>query len=97
MIHCRRVVELLEAQPAGELQQLRTFYTSCTEQKEGGQYLPGIEFLATELGRHLSPTQQDPDLTAVVGDLLQFSSTAILDIGLDIDPADNNRLLGVVR
>ena len=38
------------------------------------------------------PTKKTPQLLA---DILAYSGTALFDLGLDIDPRDNNRLLGV--
>ena len=34
---------------------------------------------------------------AVVVDILQFGSTALFDVGVDVDPSDNNNIVGVIR
>ena len=39
-----------------------------------------------------------PDVDcAVVVDILQFGSTALFDVGVDVDPSDNNNIVGVIR
>ena len=30
-------------------------------------------------------------------DILQFGSTALFDVGVDVDPSDNNNIVGVIR
>ena len=38
-----------------------------------------------------------PDMDCVVVDILRFGSTALFDVGVDVDPSDNNNIVGVIR
>ena len=35
--------------------------------------------------------------TDCVLDILRFGSTALFDVGVDVDPSDNNNIVGVIR
>ena len=36
-------------------------------------------------------------MDCVVVDILRFGSTALFDVGVDVDPSDNNNIVGVIR
>lgn len=90
-----------EAAASGQNQwaKIKTFYRSCEDtaaiQRQG--YTPAVEFLHNTFGRHLDPALPDTgDLTEVIAELLTYSSTALFDVSVDVDPSDNNKLLGVI-
>ena len=41
--------------------------------------------------------RSSPDMDCVVVDILRFGSTALFDVGVDVDPSDNNNIVGVIR
>ena len=45
--------------------------------------------------RVLFTKETNKKLPQLLADILAYSGTALFDLGLDIDPRDNNRLLGV--